>query len=268
MFPDGSMEGWVGGGCIQPTARKEGLAALEEGEPRLVRITPDTAANQQNVRMARMTCASEGTADLYVEPFLPRPTLVAAGDSPVVTTLAAIAPPLGFRFVALEAGSELDEGSVPHPRDTWMVVATFGEFDEDAIEAGIKLNLPYIGLVASERRAGSVLSELRARGYGEEALEVVRSPAGLPIGASGQEEISLSIMSEIVSLRAKRRPGLPEEHSVQPEEAVDPICGMTVEVAPARHTSEYGGETYYFCCPACKREFDKEPEKYAVRISA
>jgi YHS domain-containing protein len=39
-------------------------------------------------------------------------------------------------------------------------------------------------------------------------------------------------------------------------------------VATARHTSEYDGETYYFCCPACKREFDKEPEKHAARISA
>src|ERR671911_2888917 len=160
VFPDGRIEGWVGGGCIQPTARREGLAALEVGEPRLVRITPDTAASQHNVHMARMTCASEGTADLYVEPFLPRPTLVATGDSPGVNTLAAIASPLGFRFVVLGAGTELDEEAIPNPRDTWMVVATFGRYDEDAIEAGIKLNLPYIVLVASKRRAGSVLSEL------------------------------------------------------------------------------------------------------------
>ncbi len=266
VFPDGSMEGWIGGGCIGPTARKEALAALEEDEPRLVRITPDTAAAQRNVRMARMTCTSEGTADLYIEPFLPRPTLIAAGGSPVVNTLAAIAPPLGFGFVRMEAGTELDE--VPNPQDTWMVVATFGEFDEDAIEVGIRLKLPYIGLVASERRAGSVLSELRARGY--EDLAAVRSPAGLPIGASGQEEISLSVMAEIVSLRAKRRPGLPEEHGAREavQEAVDPICGMSVEVATARHTSEHGGETYYFCCPACKGEFDKEPGKHAARVSA
>lgn len=271
VFPDGRMEGWVGGGCIQPTARREGLEALEEGEPRLVRITPDTAVDQHNVRVARMTCASEGTADLYVEPFLPRPTLMAAGDSPVASTLAAIAPPLGFRFVGLGSGAKPGEQEVPHPRDTWMVVATFGEFDEDAIEAGMRLNLPYIGLVASKRRAGSVLSELRARGYGEEELKVVRSPAGLPIGASGQEEISLSIMAEIVSLRAELRPGLAEEREETAgivEEATDPICKMTVEVAAARHTSEYGGETYYFCCPACKREFDEEPEKHAARISA
>lgn len=260
VFPDGTMEGWVGGGCIQPTARKEGLAALEEGEPRLVRITADTATAQPNVRLARMTCASEGTADLYVEPFLPRPTLVAAGDSPVVDTLAAIAPPLGFRFVRMGAGTKLDEGAVPNPQDTWMVVATFGEFDEDAIEVGIKLRLSYIGLVASERRAGSVISELRARGFAEEDLKVVRSPAGLPIiEASGQEGISLSIIAEIVSLRT----GMVEEREENIEgEAMDPICGMSVEIAAARHISEHGDETYYFCCAGCKREFDREPEKH------
>ncbi len=208
VFPDGRMEGWVGGGCIQPTARREGLAALESGEPRLVRITPDTAAVQRNVHVARMTCASEGTADLYVEPFLPRPTLAAAGDSPLTATLAAIAPPLGFRFLAASAAADLNEESIPYPRDTWLVVVTFGEFDEDAVEAGLRLDLPYVGLVASERRAESVLSKLRERGTSEEALGAVRSPAGFPIGASGQEEISLSVMAEIVSLRAKLRPGL------------------------------------------------------------
>src|SRR5829696_10469034 len=133
VFPDGSMEGWVGGGCIQPAARREGLAALEEGEPRLVRITPDTAVDQHNVRMARMTCASEGTVDLYVEPFLPPPTLAAAGDSPLTATLAAIATPLGFKFLAVDAATELNAEVIPQPQDTWLVVATFGEFDEEAV---------------------------------------------------------------------------------------------------------------------------------------
>ena len=268
VFPGGSMEGWVGGGCIQPTARREGLAALEEGEPRLVRITQDAAASQPNVRLAQMTCASEGTVDLFIEPFLPRPTLVAAGDSPLTATLAAIAPPLGFRFLAVDAAAGLNPEAISHPRDTWLVVATFGEFDEDAVEAGIRLNLPYVGLVASERRAGSTLSGLRDRGFGEEALKVVRSPAGLPIDASGQEEISLSIMAEIVSLRATLRPGHREDPDVQPERAVDPVCGMSVEVAGARHVAGYGKRDYYFCCPGCKRAFEAEPEKYVDRISA
>ncbi len=211
-----------------------------------------------------MTCASEGTADLYVEPFLPLPTLLAAGHSPVVEVLAAIAPPLGFRFVKMENGSEPDPEVIPYPRDTWMVVATFGEFDEAAVEAGLKLGLPYIGLVASGRRAGSVLSDLRARGYGDEALTVIRSPAGLPIGASGQEGISLSVMAEIASLRAKRRP----QETVTPEQTTDPVCGMIVEVAGAQHVAEHDGRSYYFCSPGCKRMFEAEPEKYGSQISA
>jgi xanthine dehydrogenase accessory factor len=205
--------------------------------------------------------------DLYVEPFLPRPALLAAGDSPVVDTLAAIAPPLGFRFARLEAGAGPDAEAIPHPRDTWMVVATFGEFDERAIEVGLRLKLPYIGLVASKRRAGSVLSELRARGYGEESLKVVHSPAGLPIGAGGREGISLSVMAEIMSLRAKRRHAPPEERGGT-ETAVDPVCGMTVEVTNTRHASEHCGRTYHFCRPGCKREFDREPAKYAAGVPA
>lgn len=268
IFPDGSLEGWVGGGCIGPTARREALAALEEGEPRLVRVTPDTAATQPGVRMARMTCASEGTADLYVEPFLPRPTLIVAGTSPVAATLAAIAPPLGFRLVEMD--EELTAGEVPYPQDSWMVVATFGEFDEDAAEVGVRLGLPYVGLVASERRAGQVLSALRARGLEEGELSVVRSPAGLPLGTSGQEGISLSIMAEISSLRAKLRPNFEpvEELHEQPDEATDPVCGMLVEVTSARHVVEHDGGRYYFCCAGCKRAFEEEPEKYAERVSA
>jgi xanthine dehydrogenase accessory factor len=269
VFADGKLEGWVGGGCIAPTARREALAALEEGTPRLVRVTPDTAAVQPGVRLARMTCASEGTADLYVEPFLPRPTLLLAGQSPVAATLAAIAPPLGFRLLGLDAGARPTAAEVPFPQDTWMVVATFGEFDEDAVETGVRLGLPYVGLVASERRARQVLSELRARGLADSELSVVRSPAGLPLGAGGQEGISLSIMAEISSLRANCFSDDPQKESAeQPAGAIDPVCGMTVEAASARHTVEHGGRRYWFCCSGCKLAFEKEPARYATRVSS
>jgi len=265
VHSDGTIEGWVGGGCIGSTARREALAALEEGEPRFVRITPDTAAAQPSVRMTRMTCASEGTADLYVEPFLPRPTLVVAGNSPVTSTLTAIAPPLGFRLVRVTDVAEFTAEAVPYPQDTWMVVASFGELDEDAVEAGVRLGLPYVGLVASARRAERVLSELRERGLEEGELSVVRSPAGLPVGVGGQEGISLSIMAEVFSLRAKLRPQTAGKPEAAPESpAVDPVCGMEVETATARHAAEHDGERYYFCCPGCKRAFEREPEKYAT----
>jgi YHS domain-containing protein len=42
----------------------------------------------------------------------------------------------------------------------------------------------------------------------------------------------------------------------------DPVCDMDVIPETAAGTSEYNGQTYYFCSPGCKRSFDKEPEKY------
>jgi xanthine dehydrogenase accessory factor len=99
----------------------------------------------------------------------------------------------------------------------------------------------------------------------------VRSPAGLPLGTSGQEGISLSVMAEIFSLRAESRPsfsGAQERESTgEPDGAVDPVCGMAVEVASARHVVEHGGTLHYFCCAGCRRAFEQEPEKYAARVS-
>lgn len=46
------------------------------------------------------------------------------------------------------------------------------------------------------------------------------------------------------------------------KKAVDPVCGMKVNPKKAAATSEYKGETYYFCAVGCKEAFDKEPEKF------
>jgi Cu+-exporting ATPase len=42
----------------------------------------------------------------------------------------------------------------------------------------------------------------------------------------------------------------------------DPVCGMDIDPATAAGTSEYQGQTYYFCSPGCKKSFDKDPEQY------
>jgi YHS domain-containing protein len=44
--------------------------------------------------------------------------------------------------------------------------------------------------------------------------------------------------------------------------AIDPVCGMEVDEATAQWTSEYKGQTYYFCAPGCKTAFDNNPEAY------
>ncbi len=45
-------------------------------------------------------------------------------------------------------------------------------------------------------------------------------------------------------------------------QVTDPVCGMVLDSETAQHTFEYQGITYYFCCPGCKRAFEREPERY------
>jgi xanthine dehydrogenase accessory factor len=164
---------------------------------------------------------------------------------------------------------------------TYVVVATHGNYDEDGLEAALKTDAPYVALVASRTRAGAVTEYLRESGMPEERLARLKFPAGLDIGAVTPEEIALSILAEIVQvrrqahkypertrqasrLRSGHAPAIPLPPVSQPAEALDLVCGMTVEIATARYVSQHAGQTYYFCSAGCKRSFEKEPAKYLV----
>jgi xanthine dehydrogenase accessory factor len=122
------------------------------------------------------------------------------------------------------------------------------------LEAALASGADYVGLVASAKRAGAVIAELRAHGLDEAALERVRSPAGLDLGPSTQEEIAVAIVAELVAWLHTRSSSLGE----MVEEAIDPICGMTVAVAATRETVVRDGITYYFCGSHCRRKFEME----------
>jgi Cu+-exporting ATPase len=54
----------------------------------------------------------------------------------------------------------------------------------------------------------------------------------------------------------------PKPHATLPEgTAIDPVCGMSVTVEGAQHTSQYQGRTYYFCGKGCRLEFEDDPER-------
>src|SRR2546421_426038 len=132
---------------------------------------------------------------------------------------------------------------------TWAVVATMGHYDEDAIEALLRYDIAYIGLVASRRRAATVLGVLQGRGV--LGLERVRRAADSSVGGS-QEEIALATLAEIAAERHahQRHYAIPA-----PETAIDPICGMQVEVKRAMHALMVGEATYYFCGAGCLDAF-------------
>jgi len=280
---DGTLTGWVGGSCAQPTVIREALKALQDGQPRLLRLCPPEklgAAPQQGVTEVTLTCISGGTLEVYIEPYLPQPHLVAIGHLPVVEALVTLGKGLGYRVTVMSLDStpdrfsqadrvlnRLDFTQVQMTPQTYVVVASHGNYDEEALagvlNAGPELP-PYIALVASKKRAEALIQVLRQAGLPEERLAQVKYPAGLDLGAVTPEEIALSILAEIVQVRRRALHPSPPTPSLQAwgEEALDPVCGMTVEVATARYITEYNGQKVYFCSAGCKRAFEEEPERY------
>ncbi|MEE8157775.1 MAG: XdhC family protein, partial [Dehalococcoidia bacterium] len=80
--PDGSFHGWVGGSCAQPLVIQESLKALQDGQTRLVLLAPnpeEVDIGLEGIVLIPMTCQSEGTLAIYLEPFLPKPQLMVIG---------------------------------------------------------------------------------------------------------------------------------------------------------------------------------------------
>ncbi|HEV8675558.1 MAG TPA: XdhC family protein [Methylomirabilota bacterium] len=261
---DGRVSGWIGGSCAEPTVVREALAALREGQPRLVALVGDGAVveRREGVRELPMTCHSGGTLEIYIEPVLPKPQLVLIGAGPVVETLARLATAVSFGVVAVEHAEDLGRLVVP-PR-AFVVVATHGRFDEDALEWALGSAAPYVSLVASPKRAKAVIEVLVGRGVAAERLGRLKAPAGLDLGAVTPEEIAVSILAEIV-LVSRREPASAASAEASAESmATDPVCGMAVEIASARHTTDLAGRPVYFCGAGCQRTFDRDPTAFSI----
>ena len=263
ITPDRRVRGWLGGACAEPTVVREALRALEEGSPRLLFLgSPEELEGRarDGVVTVPIACQSEGALEVYVEPVLPQPQLVAIGRSPAAAALAALATGLGWRSVLIEDSGELDADV---DERSYVVVATQGHFDEDALEHALTTPAAYVGLVASRKRAQAVLGYLRDRGVSDDALARVHAPAGLDLGHVATDEIAVAIMAEIVQLRAAGalEPGTVTEAPARHEE-IDPVCGMTVDVADARFRTVHDGQTYYFCSAGCLASFTKDPASY------
>ncbi|HET9672906.1 MAG TPA: XdhC family protein [Actinomycetota bacterium] len=283
ITPEGRVHGWLGGACAEPTVVREARRALEEGTPRLLFLgSPEELAGheREGVVTVPIACQSEGAMEVHVEPVLPQPQIVAIGRSPAAIALTAVAAGLGWRTVAVDDGGDpsdhLGAGRVLTSLDldaaaiddrTAIVVATQGHYDEAALEAALRTAAPYVGLVASKERAGAVLGYLRDRGVRDTDLARVHAPAGLDLGHVRSEEIGVAILAEIVQLRAGWAPATAAAPEEAAHEAIDPVCGMTVDVATARLRTVHDGRTYYFCSAGCLASFEADPASFVQVVS-
>jgi xanthine dehydrogenase accessory factor len=277
---DGEFLGWIGGSCAQPTVLQEAKKAIADGEPRLVVLTPNLDEEpREGIELYRMTCYSGGTMEIYIEPYLPAPQLFVCGASPAAEALVKIGAAVGFDVVLIDpsvakeqfpaAGmvlSRIDPEKLASSRERYAVVATNGNWDEEAIKGLFPLSPDYLGLVASRKRFQQLYHQLRDDGVPQEKLDSIKCPAGIDMPARTFPEVALSIMAEIVTLRrSQEKKAVAVQGSAELSGSLlaeDPVCHMKVDPQTAAASFLFAGIAYYFCNAHCKNIFEKDPQKY------
>jgi len=214
VYQDGHIIGTVGGGELENRVRKEALASLQDGQPRLLTYNmTDPSRGDAGV------CG--GQVEVFVEPILPSPMVVVLGGGHVGKAVAHLAKWLAFRvavsddrpeFCTRESNPDADEfypvlmAELPlHlniTRQTALILTTRGNnVDIAGLPALLESQAGYIGVIGSRRRWSETVKSLNEAGISDEQLKRVHSPIGLGIGAETPEEIAVSIMAEILMLR-------------------------------------------------------------------
>jgi len=287
----GEIHGWIGGGCAQPAVIETVKKALKDGQARLIRVSPVKGAPvEEGILDFGMTCHSGGTLDIFIDPIISRPVLLIIGGSPAAQSLSALAHRTGFAVSSVFPGASanmfpdaveivdgMDVSALQCGAPSFVVVATQGKHDEAGLEAALATGCGYIAFIASERKSGKLRTYLKERGHDETRVNAMISPAGIEIGAVTPEEIALSVLAGMVRARREegfgaaqttmmhqedKQAGSDDKPEITEEEAVDPVCGMRVDVVNAEYRADYHDKVYYFCCTGCQHSFEKSPEKY------
>lgn len=263
VLDDGTIVGFVGGECAEASVQAHALSALRDGEPLLLRISPDATADgddsQPGVVAVHNPCLSGGSLEIFLEPQAPPGVIVVHGDAPIAAAVRELAEWLGHDARPWD-GPEAIDGDV-----IAVIVASHGGDERTVLEAALLRGVPYIGLVASPRRARAVLASLTVD---EEQRQQISTPAGLDIGSRTPPEVALSILAEVV---ARRPRGVPADRSDLADEAAgeeraplatDPVCGMTVAAVDATRHTDHDSQRYWFCGPGCEQAFLADPAAY------
>jgi xanthine dehydrogenase accessory factor len=215
VLGDGRLVGSVGGGRLEADLVARAREALASGRPDLVSFELTAEATGPD----GLVCG--GTVRAFVEPLEPTPTLLLFGAGHVSAALCRLARPLGFRIeVADERADQASRERFPDADrivtepfasaaahmslgpSAYAVVATRGvDSDAEALFSVLGKGLRFVGLLGSRSKAATLFERLKARGVPGDDLDRVRTPLGLPIGAQSPEEIALSIVAELVSVR-------------------------------------------------------------------
>lgn len=218
VYADGSTVGTVGGGAVELLAKRDAQECIRSRTNAVKHYDLESEASNTG-----MTCG--GKMSVLIESYSAKPLLVMCGAGHVGGSLIRVAKLTGFEVLLIDSRPtelirdkiELADRFLPVKHfgqgireaeidaDAYYVIATFGHsHDGEALEAVLQKQSAYVGMIGSRIKVAALFDGLRAKGVREEQLRRVYTPIGLDIGGETPEEISISIMSEILAVKNGR----------------------------------------------------------------
>ena len=231
---DGSIAGTIGGGCVEAEVWAAAKEVMQKEAPRKMVFNLNNEASYDN----GLICG--GTLEVFVEPILPQPIAVLFGGGHVSMAVAKSAAAAGFgvsvvddreafanaqRFpMAQEIYTSYEEAfeKIQPNESTYLVIVTRGHKEDMRVLAwAVRTGARYIGMIGSKRKVISVYKALEKEGYREDEFERVYAPMGLDIGALAPEEIAISIVAELISVRRNAQEPAHKKLKLEPRSALN-----------------------------------------------
>jgi xanthine dehydrogenase accessory factor len=216
IFPDKSIEGTIGGGALEQRVISDALNLLKEG--RLERFKYDLGMDEKDIPLG-MLCG--GKVEVLIETFQNETKIFIFGAGHVGRKLAELCGALNyfywiidnretfareelFRDAAGVVFSEFSESfaSLPIDEKSYLIIVTYGhKYDGACLEAALKTEACYIGMIGSKKKVRTLLDALSKKGVNSKDPRIY-TPIGLDLGDNTPEEISVSIISEIIKIKS------------------------------------------------------------------
>lgn len=165
---------------------------------------------------------SGNQVEIFAEPIIADPFLYVFGGGHVSSQVVPLASRIGFQVVVIDDRQEFaDAKNFPDAKEvhkfpfdgvmdrlavdesSYLVIVTRGHIhDKDVLAQALKTDARYIGMIGSSRKRNIIYEKLIEEGFTRKELSGVHSPIGLEIGAETPEEIAISIVAELIKVRA------------------------------------------------------------------
>jgi len=214
---DGGTIGSVSGGDIKLYVIKKAQEIIQRGKPERILV----GASPEEEKKRGMEPG--GKLKFFIEPMKTIPAIYLCGAGALSITLSKVGKLMGFKIIIID-----NDPRFANPRrladadliftngfdnlpskfnlnsSSYVVIATRGhQYDETVLLQDLKSHSKYIGLIHSQKKIKALFDRLQSKGISESLLESVHVPIGLDINASTIDEIALSIMADIISVRRK-----------------------------------------------------------------